>query len=91
MAHVVWKPVVGQVVYKAYSTVQVGRIVAIVSRADQKKSFFDCVEVVWLKDGKKATTTTAGLQDFEKLVEETERKATKHRETLNRVLAEITY
>lgn len=89
---VVHQPVIGDVVYVSYTPAKVGRIVAVIQKEDTTATpprYFPVVSIKWLRDGEVTEEKTSGLSSFVALVEEHERKAKKHRETLNKVMKQI--
>ena len=85
MAYPVYNPIVGQLVYKSFSPVQAGKIVAIVRCEDEGDEIDSCseyeVRVKWIKNGEESIVSTRGLNDFKALIEEHQKKLDTHLRT----------
>jgi hypothetical protein len=79
-------PEVGQLVYKTFSPVQAGKIVEVIGKeyyldAHQNRQEFPSfwmVKVMWVKDKSITEVSTRGLEDFEGLIWNHQRKLDTH-------------
>ena len=81
-----FNPAVGQLVYKSFSPAQAGKIVEVIGKewyldAHQNRQEFPSfwlVKVRWIKDGIITEISTRGLEDFEGLIMNHQRKLNTH-------------